>query len=241
MLTKPTAILFDMGGVLQDAGDRYNAETFPEAFPHGLPEPAPLDWFLGMSTACLDRFLAIPPPRPTMDCRPMIAEWLRRRDVVPTDDVVERWLGIMEQWEARPVYPHVPPTLRALRDMGIHMGVVSNTMTAADYIREHFRKAAILGYFEVTVFSAEFGVNKPDPAIFKHALDAMDVVAEQAWYVGDKPQRDVLGAHGVGMTALLVDSAHVHHVNDGPEYVPNLRIQDISALPKILRDVAETE
>lgn len=238
MLMTPAAVLFDMGGVLLDAGDRYDEAAFPEAFPHGLPEPAPLDWFVKMSSACLERFLAMPPPRPAMDCRPIIAEWLRRRGVVPTDDTVQRWLGIMEQWEARPIYPHVRPTLRALRDMGIRMGVVSNTMTAAGYIRKHFQAAGILEYFEVTVFSAEFGINKPAPSIFQYALDSMRVDAQQAWYVGDKPQRDVLGAHGVGMTAVLVDSAHVGHVNDGPEYVPDLRIRDIAALPEILRGMA---
>jgi putative hydrolase of the HAD superfamily len=102
-------------------------------------------------------------------------------------------------------------------------------------IRRRSDEAGILDLFEFAVFSAEFGTNKPDPSIFRHALDSMAVDAGDAWYVGDKPNRDVCGAHGVGMKAVLVDSAHHEHINDAPENVPDLRIADISELPGLLK------
>ncbi|MBN2309828.1 MAG: HAD-IA family hydrolase [Candidatus Hydrogenedentes bacterium] len=235
MLAKPEAILFDMGGVLLESADTFTADAFPLSFPEGLPEPAPLDWFLDMSQDCLSRFVAMTPPRPAMDCRPLIADWLRRRDVEPTADTVERWRYVMEQWEARPIYAHVRPTLATLCDMGYRMGVISNTFCAGEYLRRHFEAAGILEFLEFAVFSAEFGMNKPHPSIFRHALDAMGLQSRRAWYVGDKPQRDVCGAHGVGMTAVLVDSAHADRAGDAPENEPDLRIADIAALPKVLR------
>ncbi|MCL4695333.1 MAG: HAD hydrolase-like protein, partial [Candidatus Hydrogenedentes bacterium] len=56
--------------------------------------------------------------------------------------------------------------------------------------------------------------------------------------VGDKPHRDIVGAHGVGMTGVLVDSTYHDRIQDGPEFEPDLKIPDISALPNVLRDLA---
>ncbi len=234
----PKAVLFDMGGVLLDAADRWDAAQFPVSFPNGLPEPAPLEWFLAMSSDIMETFVALPPPRPAMDVRPLIAAWLRKRSIEADSETVERWFDVLMRWEASPVYPFVPAPLRALASMGIRLGVISNTLMPAKYIRERFRDAGILDLFEFTVFSAEYGVNKPDPALFRHALDAMRLRPEEAWYVGDKPQRDVCGAHGAGMTAVLVDSRHHHRIHDGPDHVPDFRIPTIAALPDRIAKIA---
>ena len=193
-----------------------------------------------MSQDCIRRFVQLTPPRPAMDCRPIIREWLDRRGVSSTPDRVNRWLAIMEQWEASPVFPFTAPALKAVGDLGVRMGVVSNTLTAAAYLRRHFEEAGILTFFDVTVFSAEFGISKPHPSIFQHALDALAVDPKRAWYVGDKPQRDIRGAHAVGMTAILVDSAHAAKVADAPENRPDLRIRDISELPGVIREAQAT-
>lgn len=236
-LSRPRAVLFDMGGVLLESADGYDEAGFAKSFPDGLPEDAPLDWFFGMSQTCIERFTALKPPRPAMDIRPIITEWLGKRGVAAGPDTVERWHWIMQQWEARPIFDFVRPTLEQLRAMGLRMGVVSNTLSAAAYLREHFEREGILEYFDVTVFSAEFGINKPGPAIFAHALESIGVAPAGAWYVGDKPQRDICGAHRAGMTAVLVDSKHAHRVEDAPENRPDLRLHDMSELPGVLRSL----
>ena len=52
--------------------------------------------------------------------------------------------------------------------------------------------------------SAVAGVEKPDPAIFRAALTALDVPPDQALYVGDLYEIDVLGANAAGMPAVLL-------------------------------------
>ncbi|HEO72320.1 MAG TPA: HAD family hydrolase [Candidatus Hydrogenedentes bacterium] len=232
-MDRPEAILLDMGGVLLDPADRWDAESFPLSFPNGLPEPAPLEWFLAMSEDIAKTFLALKPPRPVMDVRPFVETWLWRCKTVPTPAAVRRWLDVIEQWEVREVYEFVPGVLATLRGAGFRLGVISNTLTAGRALRAHFCRAGILDFFEMTLFSAEFGVNKPHPALFQHALDCMGLDASKAWYVGDKPQRDICGAHGVGMTTVLVDGPHADRAHDGPEYMPDLRIEDLSALPAV--------
>lgn len=234
-LARPEAIVFDMGGVLSDPVDSYDAENFAKSFPEGLPEDAPLEWFLGMSQDCLDRYLRIEPPRPPFDIRPVIGEWLARRGLSADADEVEKWHRAMTRWEVRPVYPFVRDTLAELKRMGLKLGVVSNVLVPGDQHRERFRRDGILEFFDATVFSAEFGLAKPHPSMFRHVLERLGVPPSKAWYVGDKPHRDVRGAHGVGMTAVLVDSPHADRIQDAPENVPELRIRNISELPDVVR------
>lgn len=232
--TRPAAILFDMGGVLLESADMWDDSGFHKSFPDGLPEPVSEEWFLDMSKALIRAYEALPQPRHAMDPRPLIAEWLPKAQVDPTPESVERWYRIMAKWEVRPLYPFVRNTLDSLRTMGFRLGLISNTLLVSDGHRNLFREGGILDLFEFMVFSAEFGMNKPDPSIFRHALDSMGITAGQAWYVGDKPHRDVCGAHSVGMKAVLVDSTYHDRIQDAPENQPDMLIPDISALPGFL-------
>lgn len=239
-LQKPPAILFDMGGVLLESADMWDPSGYRKSFPDGIPSPGTEDWFIGMSVALIHAFEALPSPRPALNARPIIGEWLPKAGIEPTDDNIEFWYRVIAQWEVRPLYPFVRETLEALHAMGFRLGLVSNTLMVTEEHRRLFREGGILPLFDTLVFSAEFGMNKPDASIFLHALESMNVPSEEAWYVGDKPHRDVVGAHGVGMTAVLVDSSYHDRIQDGPEFEPDLKIPDISALPNILRDLAVT-
>src|SRR5262249_21296385 len=62
-------------------------------------------------------------------------------------------------------------------------------------------------FFAFMVISGKEGVEKPDPAIFRLALDRSGVVPEEAVYVGDHPQVDIEAASELGMTGGLIDRA----------------------------------
>ena len=55
---------------------------------------------------------------------------------------------------------------------------------------------------------------KPDPRIFHIALDAMGIEAEDAWYVGDMPGIDVVGARAAGLHPVLMDPFALHLTAD---------------------------
>ena len=239
MPNRPDAILFDMGGVLLESADMWSEPGFKKSYPNGLPDGVSKDWFMGLSSDILKRYEAIPAPRPAMDPRPAVAEGLPKAGIDPTPANIAFWYDVLGWWEVRPLYPFVKSALEAVRDRGFRIGLVSNTLLVSSYHRTLFQEGGILDLFEFMVFSAEFGTNKPDPAIFRHALDAMNLDARRAWYVGDKPHRDVCGAHGVGMTAVLVDGPYEHRTNDSPAHQPDIRVRDISELPAVL-DAAGT-
>jgi putative hydrolase of the HAD superfamily len=82
------------------------------------------------------------------------------------------------------------------------LGVISNN---AGYSRDELQDAGLPSYFEVIVESAEFGISKPDPRIFRHAAGTFGFPPEQCVYVGDLLHWDALGARAVGMRPILVN------------------------------------
>lgn len=91
--------------------------------------------------------------------------------------------------------------LSALKNAGLKLGVVSNS---DGRVEEALEAAGLRGYFDVVVDSTLAGVEKPDPAIFRTALDTLGVPADEALYVGDLYEVDVLGAQAAGMAAVLL-------------------------------------
>jgi len=94
-------------------------------------------------------------------------------------------------------------TLRALREQGLKLGVVSNTYQRGPVLLAQLAQSGALPYIDVTVFSSEEGLRKPHPSLFQKPLAELGVVPEEAVFVGDSPEADVRGAQAVGMRAVL--------------------------------------
>jgi putative hydrolase of the HAD superfamily len=91
--------------------------------------------------------------------------------------------------------------LARLRAAGLRLGVVSNS---DGRVEEALEAAGLRPYFDVVVDSALAGVEKPDPAIFRAALDVLGVPPSEALYVGDLYDVDVVGANAAGIPAVLL-------------------------------------
>ena len=92
-------------------------------------------------------------------------------------------------------------SLQRLRAAGLRLGVVSNS---DGRVEQALEAAGLRGYFDVVIDSALVGVEKPDPRIFHAALDALGVSPEEALYVGDLYEVDIIGARAAGMEAVLL-------------------------------------
>jgi putative hydrolase of the HAD superfamily len=57
-------------------------------------------------------------------------------------------------------------------------------------------------HLAVMVDSFVVGVEKPDPAIFQMALEALGLNAAEAVFVGDNPRRDIKAAKSLGMKTV---------------------------------------
>jgi putative hydrolase of the HAD superfamily len=93
-------------------------------------------------------------------------------------------------------------SLARLRSAGLRLGVVSNS---DGRVAQALDAAGLRHYFDVVIDSALVGLEKPDPRIFRAALEALAVAPEEALFVGDLYEIDVLGAQAAGIRAILFD------------------------------------
>ena len=105
-------------------------------------------------------------------------------------------------------------TLRALKERGLKLGVVSNTYQRGPVLRAQLAQAGALPYIDVTVFSSEEGLRKPHTFLFQKPLAELGVVPADAVFVGDSPEADVRGAQGVGMRTVLTRQYRQESVED---------------------------
>ncbi len=92
--------------------------------------------------------------------------------------------------------------LAALREAGYLVGVVSNADGTVDRL---LAGAGLADHLAFVIDSGAVGVEKPDPAIFRLALDRADVAPGEALYVGDVYAVDVVGARRAGIEPVLLD------------------------------------
>jgi HAD superfamily hydrolase (TIGR01549 family) len=114
-------------------------------------------------------------------------------------ECLRRMHGELHLWCS--VHEHTHDALARLRAAGLRLGIVSNSDGRVD---QALTAAGLRDYFDVVIDSSVFGTEKPDPAIFRAALEALDVAPEEALYVGDLYDVDVVGARAAGMEAVLL-------------------------------------
>ena len=101
------------------------------------------------------------------------------------------------------VYPDVTETLKTLQTRGYKLALLSNTMWPREFHEADLDRFGLDEFFKVRFFSSDFPCRKPHPGIFLAAAEALDVPAENAVYVGDFPERDIVGAQAAGMKGIL--------------------------------------
>jgi putative hydrolase of the HAD superfamily len=128
-------------------------------------------------------------------------------------------------WETIP--PDVIPALHRLRNMGLRIAVVSN---ANGTLCAHFERLGLSRAVECVVDSTDVGVEKPDPAIFEHALARLGARRETTVHVGDLYNVDVVGARAAGLRAVLFDPL------DLSADEPCERVRSLDELASLLAD-----
>lgn len=100
-------------------------------------------------------------------------------------------------WEA---FPDTLPTLQALREQAIPVGVLSDT---GFDLRPVFDALGMSRWIDAVVLSCEYGVCKPDPEVFRNACSQLGVDPAATLMVGDNPLTDG-GAVAAGLPVLLL-------------------------------------
>jgi putative hydrolase of the HAD superfamily len=145
------------------------------------------------------------------------------------DGLVDRALhGLRERFRSAHswrVYPDVAPVLSELRELGARLAIVSNWDSL---LPDLLRQLDLARYFDVFAVSHAEGVEKPDPRLFRIALERLGAEARDALHVGDLPHFDTDGADAAGVDSVLVDRGNGVAPTD-------TTIPDFTPLPAIIR------
>ncbi len=140
---------------------------------------------------------------------------------------------IAHMWEVtfyhRALRPRVAEMLSGLRDLGLKLGVVSNT-AALYQVFDSLKEYGIRDYFSDVTLSSITEMRKPKPDIFYVATHQLQVEPGECVYVGDTISRDIIGSKRAGFACAIQigsqltvekDAGHVR------EFEPDYFITDI--------------
>jgi putative hydrolase of the HAD superfamily len=103
--------------------------------------------------------------------------FLRGLGIEGDDGLIDRVYAEFTDLANYALFEDVPPTLDKLRDAGLELGVVSNF---EEWLEQLLEDLGVIGYFGVRVVSGVEGMEKPDPRIFRLAMDRAGVRPEES-------------------------------------------------------------
>ena len=138
----------------------------------------------------------------------------------------EVWKAVRRQEYGFALYKDVIPALNALQSGGYVVGVITNMSQLGQDVAERmgFRDSV-----DFTLSSMDVGASKPDPQMFRAALEQAGVEAAAAVHVGDQIETDVEGARGAGINPILIDR---HSAATDYDTCP--RITTLDELPPVI-------
>lgn len=233
-----TAILFDLDATLVDDGGNWrhsvNATIEEVCSRHSVPRDELRESYYEVAGQVWDEIRSVESsPWGNMDDKSIVQRvWrtaLAQAGVQGTDtlsDCVELYLDLRRS--AVPAFPDAEPCLQRLRS-SFRLGVITNGY--ADQQEPKLASAGLQSYFQ-SVVTTDIGYGKPQREIFLHALDNLDVAADEAAYVGDSLSWDVLGANRAGLTSVWLNRAARKPKGEDP--VPDMEIASLGELPDAL-------
>ena len=125
------------------------------------------------------------------------------RSVGATDELLPELLDLRRNAFREVAVPQegTLETLRKLRERGFRLGMIS---VCSEEVPELWDETPFAGLFDSTVFSCSVGLRKPDPAIYRLALEELGVDPSDALFVGDGANDELAGAERVGLRAVLI-------------------------------------
>lgn len=160
-MTLPAAFLFDMDGLLLDTERLFMVPFIALCQRENVPQNDAEAFYLSLigsseagTRAKLTEFL----PN-HVDVARFDAEWRQRYEDMLVDTV--------------PLRPFAMDILQAIKDLDAPMALVTSTNGAS--ARAKLTKAGIIGFFDVIKAGDEVSANKPDPAPYREAAEALGV------------------------------------------------------------------
>ena len=116
-------------------------------------------------------------------------------------------------------YPDAELVLRTLRERGYRLGIIASQPLGS---AQRLARFGLRDFFDVICASAEEGLDKPDPALYRRALTRAGCDPSDAVMIGDRTDNDVAPAKSLGMKTVLIRQGYgghdiIHHEGEIPD------------------------
>jgi putative hydrolase of the HAD superfamily len=116
-------------------------------------------------------------------------------------------------------YPEAEAVLRTLKERGYRLGIIASQPLGSE---QRLARFGLRDFFDVICASAEEGLDKPDPALYRRALTRAECAPEDAVMIGDRTDNDVAPAKSLGMQTVLIRQGYgghdvIHHDGEIPD------------------------
>jgi putative hydrolase of the HAD superfamily len=100
-------------------------------------------------------------------------------------------------------FDHAIDTVEWLRSRGCRLALLTNG--SARMQRRKIDRFGLAGHFDIILIEGEVGFGKPDPRVYKRALELLDVAPGDTWMVGDNLEWDVAEPQRQGIYGIWID------------------------------------
>lgn len=122
----------------------------------------------------------------------------------PLEELSNFWFQNFGQFAI--AMPQAENLLQSLKAADYKLAIISN---GGHDTRMNIIKGLGFGhYFDEIVSSELVGISKPNPEIFLHTAQKLEVTPEHCLYIGDHPINDIQGAENAGMQSLWMEGFH---------------------------------
>jgi putative hydrolase of the HAD superfamily len=144
------------------------------------------------------------------------------------------WLWYEPLAKMARIEPRLKATLASLKQMGLKLGIVSNTFISAGSLDRHMAQFGILDFFPIRLYSHQFAFRKPDIRIFQTAAQQIGEPPQDVLFIGDRVNKDIVPALKAGMRAVLKEA----YTNIGKKIPKGVwKISRLSELPSLIEKI----
>jgi len=138
----------------------------------------------------------------------------------------------LDQWTPHITHdPEAAPTLRLLREMGLKIGLLSNTHWPRAFHEKFLERDELSDLIDTRCYTSEMKRTKPHADAFAQCLTELGVSEPgRVVFVGDRPYDDIFGAKSFGMRAVLRPNDNVPRW----DIEPDATIASLTELPGLI-------
>ncbi|MGG6311235.1 HAD family hydrolase [Paenibacillus macerans] len=122
-------------------------------------------------------------------------------------------------------------TLETCRSMGLRLGIITNGYSHLQHGK--IDRLNLRAYFDAIIVSGDVDIGKPDPRIYRLALERLGTRPEETIIVGDHPRNDIWGAAQAGLRGIWLRRKHAWDEGlDGGK--PWRTVSELNEIPELL-------